>query len=259
MISPHINMTAVDIDNIQLRQYIVNKRVFNSVPCIMLSYPEEGRLEIYEGNDVLEFINKILRMMNKPSIQAFLHLPTPKANVPSMRVETQQNTQQQSINKTMLTDISLDETTQSINNTKPNNKKSSVAVKISDPFEEEKEIEKMTNTESSENFRNMYTDRMSSNLNIKKGEGHEGMQSSLSTIAQDNNQSIDIINPIDDDDTDNSLLIQPTNVSVSDLVGSNGSGMHSKELEAKSEKIKSTAQELLREREIMDAQYNKKR
>jgi hypothetical protein len=265
MITPHVNLTAVDIDNIQIRNYLLDKRIFHTVPCILLSYPTEGRIELYEGNDVLEFINKILRMLNKPSIQAFLNLPSAKPNIPSMRIESQSSKINVHNGKTMLTDDIVD-TGKPIPKV---NGKSSSAVKISDPFEEEKEMDQLANTESSENFRNMYTDRMSSNLNIKKGEGHDNMNSSLSKIEQnktdivsdilsDSNESSSMINPLDDDE-DNSLLIQPTKINMNDLVGPGGGNIISKETEAKSEKIKSTAQELLRERELMDAKYNKGR
>ncbi len=269
-IAPSTGLIAIDADNIKMRNYLLSLKIFNSVPCIILSYPNENRMEIYEGNDVIMFLNKILSMLGKPSVEVQLNkvsnlsqLPNlPKANIPSMRVtssaSTVTSTKPKSENgKTML---SFD--SKPVSNVPKG--KTPIAVRIDDPFEEHRELEKLANTDPSD-MKNVYQDRMmNSNLNIKKGEGHENMKSSISSIGEDSKTELSRnsnFTPLDDDDynsSDNSLIIQPTKVDYNDLVGPNGPPQN-KELEAKQDRIKNAAAAMMSEREELDSVFSKKK
>ena len=97
-------------------------------------------------------------------------------------------------------------------------------------------------------YTNNYQDRLTNpNLNIKKGNGHETMRSSLTSIQSDTE-------PVS---VDESLLITPTEMNYNDLVGPNGPPVN-KEAESKHEKIKSAASSMMAEREKLDSQYVKK-
>jgi hypothetical protein len=266
-IAPSTGLIAIDADNIKMRNYLLSLKIFNSVPCIILSYPNENRMEIYEGNDVIMFLNKILSMLGKPSVEVQLNkvsqLPNlPKANIPSMRVtssaSTVTSTKPKSENgKTML---SFD--SKPVSNVPKG--KTPIAVRIDDPFEEHRELEKLANTDPSD-MKNVYQDRMmNSNLNIKKGEGHENMKSSITSIGEDSKTELSRnsnFTPLDDDDynsSDNSLIIQPTKVDYNDLVGPNGPPQN-KELEAKQDRIKNAAAAMMSEREELDSVFSKKK
>ena len=269
-IAPSTGLIAIDADNMKMRNYLLSLKIFHSVPCIILSYPSENRMEIYEGNDVIMFLNKILSMLGKPSVEVQLNkvsqLPTiPKATIPSMRVtsstSTVTSTKPKSENgKTML---SFD--SKPVSNVPKG--KTPIAVRIDDPFEEHRELEKLANTDPSD-MKNIYQDRMmNSKLDIKKGEGHENMKSSISSM--EDNSKIELnggsgstnFTPLDDDDynsSENSLIIQPTKVDYNDLVGPNGPPQN-KELEAKQDRIKNAAAAMMSEREELDSVFSKKK
>ena len=123
--------------------------------------------------------------------------------------------------------------------------KKQIAVKIEDIFENDEDYEE---DEEEVMYTNNYQDRLTNpNLNIKKGNGHETMRSSLSSIPSDTVS----------DSVDESLLITPTEMNYNDLVGPNGPPVN-KEAESKHEKIKSAASSMMAEREKLDSQYVKK-
>ena len=269
-IAPSTGLIAIDADNMKMRNYLLSLKIFHSVPCIILSYPSENRMEIYEGNDVIMFLNKILAMLGKPSVEVQLNkvsqLPNlPKANIPSMRVtssaSTVTSTKPKSENgKTML---SFDSKPVSNVSNVPKGK-TPIAVRIDDPFEEHRELEKLANTDPSD-MKNIYQDRMmNSKLDIKKGEGHENMKSSISSMEDNSKTELSggtNFTPLDDNDynsSENSLIIQPTKVDYNDLVGPNGPPQN-KELEAKQDRIKNAAAAMMSEREELDSVFSKKK
>ena len=278
-IAPSTGLIAVDADNIKMRNYLLSLKVFHSVPCIILSYPSENRMEIYEGNDVILFLNKILTMLGKPSVEVQLN-KIPKANVPtipSMRVSSSTSSststpnqpvisnKQKSVNgKTMLSFDSKSSEQIARSSEQPKGK-TPVAVRIDDPFEEHRELEKLANTDPSD-MKNVYQDRMmNTSLNIKKGEGHENMKSSISSVMEElsntNANANTNFTPLDDDDynsSENSLIIQPTKIDYNDLVGPNGPPQN-KELEAKQDRIKNAAAAMMSEREELDNVFSKKK
>lgn len=207
-------LVLIDADDVNVRNYLLKLKLFHTVPCIILSYPGENRMEIYEGLDVISLCNKML------SMYGFDLISFPSENV-SMRLPKIEG------GKTML---NFDE-------------KKQIAVKIEDIFENDEEDE-----EEEVMYTNNYQDRLTNpNLNIKKGNGHETMRSSLSSIPSDNVS----------DSVDESLLITPTEMNYNDLVGPNGPPVN-KEAESKHEKIKSAASSMMAEREKLDSQYVKK-
>jgi hypothetical protein len=64
-ISPHFNTKVIDIDNIGIRKAIVNatKYKIESVPAIILLYPQNGKIEKHEGQDVINLLNKGVSMV----------------------------------------------------------------------------------------------------------------------------------------------------------------------------------------------------
>jgi len=272
-IAPTTGLIAIDADNIKMRNYLLSLKVFHSVPCIILSYPKENRMEIYEGYDVILFLNKILSMLGKPSVEVQLNkvlqsTRVPSANIPSMRVSSSvspvtKNKPKGEVGKTMLSFDSnpLEKDNHSLQSSVPKGK-TQIAVRIDDPFEEHRELEKLANTDPSD-MKNVYQDRMmNTNLNIKKGEGHENMKSSITSIGEESKTELSRntnFTPLDDDDynsSDNSLIIQPTKVDYNDLVGPNGPPQN-KELEAKQDRIKNAAAAMMSEREELDNVFSK--
>lgn len=274
-IAPSTELIAIDADKPKIRNYLLSLNIFKKVPCIILSYPSENRLEIIEGYDVIELINKILKMLGKPSVEEQLNTKSIPSNieVPSMRKTTPLVSSSSSnrkpkgqVGKTML-DFSTTEEEIPQNFNKPK------AVRIDDPFEHEKELQQLANMDPNENHKNSYIDRVTNpNMNIKKGEGHEGMKSSLNSTTEvsfpEENQISTNITSLDDDysfgesdnfnnnDNDNSLLMSKTKVNMSDLLGTNGPPPN-KELEAKQDRIKNAAAAMMSEREALDSQFNK--
>jgi len=262
-IAPATGLIALDADNPKLRQYLTSLRVFQTVPCIILSFPTENRMEIYEKSDVIQLLNKTLKMLNKPSIEEQLNISKPSSvSVPSMRASSS-STSKKELGKTLL---NFDDPTPP---SKPKNTSSNqtpIAVRIDDPFAEEREQQKLIDTDPGDAYKNTYQDRLSNpNLKIQKGAGHENMKSSLSSgmtsIESDPIESVTALSgtPIDTDDystSDNSLLIQPTKVDYNDLVGPNGPPQN-RELEAKQDRIKNAAAAMMSEREAADSQFNK--
>ncbi len=64
-ISPHFNTKVVNIDNIGIRKAIVNATQYKieSVPAIILLYPQTGKIEKHEGQDVINLLNKGVSMV----------------------------------------------------------------------------------------------------------------------------------------------------------------------------------------------------
>jgi hypothetical protein len=64
-ISPHFNTKVVNIDNIGVRKAIVNATKYNieTVPAIILLYPQNGKIEKHEGQDVINLLNKGVSMV----------------------------------------------------------------------------------------------------------------------------------------------------------------------------------------------------
>ena len=209
-------LVLIDADDVNVRNYLLKLKLFHTVPCMILSYPVENRMEIYEGLDVISLCNKML------SMYGFDLISFPSENV-SMRLPKIEG------GKTML---NFDE-------------KKQIAVKIEDIFENDEDYEE---DEEEVMYTNNYQDRLTNpNLNIKKGNGHETMRSSLTSIPSDTVP----------DSVDESLLITPTEMNYNDLVGPNGPPVN-KEAESKHEKIKSAASSMMAEREKLDSQYVKK-
>ena len=209
-------LVLIDADDVNVRNYLLKLKLFHTVPCMILSYPVENRMEIYEGLDVISLCNKML------SMYGFDLISFPSENV-SMRLPKMEG------GKTML---NFDE-------------KKQIAVKIEDIFENDEDYEE---DEEEVMYTNNYQDRLTNpNLNIKKGNGHETMRSSLTSIQSDN----------EPESVDESLLITPTEMNYNDLVGPNGPPVN-KEAESKHEKIKSAASSMMAEREKLDSQYVKK-
>jgi hypothetical protein len=263
-IAPSTGLIALDADNPKVRQYLLSLRVFQSVPCIILSFPGENRLEIYEKSDVIQLLNKILKMLNKPSVEEQLNLSsTSSTSIPSMRVPTAPvSKKSDTLGKTML---NFDSNSQAKVNVETSKKP--VAVRIDDPFAEDREQQKLIDSDPGDAYKNSYQDRLSNpNLKIQKGEGHEKMKSSLSSgmtsIESDPIESVTSLSgtPIDmiDDysSNDTGLLIEPTKMNYNDLVGPNGPPQN-RELEAKQDKIKNAAAAMMSEREAIDSEFNK--
>ena len=214
-------LVLIDADDVNVRNYLLKLKLFHTVPCMILSYPVENRMEIYEGLDVISLCNKML------SMYGFDLISFPSENL-SMRLSKTDGGKSEG-GKTML---NFDE-------------KKQIAVKIEDIFENDEDYEE---DEEEVMYTNNYQDRLTNpNLNIKKGNGHETMRSSLSSIPSDNVS----------DSVDESLLITPTEMNYNDLVGPNGPPVN-KEAESKHEKIKSAASSMMAEREKLDSQYVKK-
>jgi hypothetical protein len=64
-IAPHFNTRVVNIDNIGIRKSIVNatKYKIESVPAILLLYPQSGKIEKHEGQGVIDLLNKGVAMV----------------------------------------------------------------------------------------------------------------------------------------------------------------------------------------------------
>lgn len=64
-ISPHFNTKVVNIDNIGIRKAIVNATQYQieTVPAIILLYPQNGKIEKHEGQDVINLLNKGVSMV----------------------------------------------------------------------------------------------------------------------------------------------------------------------------------------------------
>ena len=215
-------LVLIDADDVNVRNYLLKLKLFHTVPCLILSYPVENRMEIYEGLDVISLCNKMLDMYGFDLIS----FPSENLDIPSMRLSKIEG------GKTML---NFDENKQ-------------IAVKIEDIFENDEDYEE---DEEEVMYTNNYQDRLTNpNLNIKKGNGHENMRSSLTSIQSDNG-------PDSENSVDESLLITPTEMNYNDLVGPNGPPVN-KEAESKHEKIKSAASSMMAEREKLDSQYVKK-
>jgi hypothetical protein len=243
------SIQPVCIDSQDIRSYLHKKQLFKTVPSILLNFPDENKIEIYEGNDVIELLNNVCRLLDKPSVNDIL-------NGTHMRTQQVSNVSVPNMRQTVTPLPSLSKNP------------SDMAVKIEDPFAEQREMQKMIDTDPGDNFRNMYADRMSKPLEIKKGEGHESLQnSSLKQSPTENEPSISegkgftslsFDNADDDDNSENSLLIRPSEVSKAEMSGS-ASASSSRELEAKQKRINSAAQDMMRERDEQDQEYNKKR
>lgn len=232
------SIQPVCVDSQDIRGYISKKQLFKTVPAILLNFPEENKIEIYEGNDVIELLNNVCMLIGKPSVHDIINGGYRQVEIPSMRALPEKN------KKTQFN---------------PNE----MAVKIEDPFAEQREMQKMIDTDPGDNFRNMYADRMSNPLHIKKGEGHEGLKnSSLKQAEPEQTEQVSTgftsLSFDDMDDGENSLLIRPSEVSKADMAGSTSSSS-SRELEAKQKRINTAAQDMMRERDEQDQEYNKKR
>ena len=246
------SIQPINIDNYIIREKIRDKHLFQSVPAILLNYPDENRVEIYEGQDVLSLLDKVCQLLGKPSIDQILNQYT-SPSVPSMRHSTPAPSSSSSRGRGK-TSLSFGDP-------------SDMAVKIDDPFKEQAHLKELAETEPSENFRNMYAERMTMSTDIKKGEGHEGLPNSSlkQSPAEDNDipskgittLSFDASSSSEDDDS-GSLLMKPSDVSKADMAGSANSSS-SRELEAKQKRINSAAQDMMRERDELDQSFNKKR
>jgi hypothetical protein len=64
-IAPYFNTKIVNIDNIGIRKAIVNatKYKIESVPAIILLYPQTGKIEKHEGQGVINLLNKGVSMV----------------------------------------------------------------------------------------------------------------------------------------------------------------------------------------------------
>ncbi len=64
-ISPHFNTKIINIDNIGIRKAIVNATQYKieTVPAIILLYPQNGKIEKHEGQDVINLLNKGVQMV----------------------------------------------------------------------------------------------------------------------------------------------------------------------------------------------------
>ena len=64
-ISPHFNTKVINIDNIGVRKAIVNATKYNieTVPAIILLYPQNGKIEKHEGQEVIDLLNKGVSMV----------------------------------------------------------------------------------------------------------------------------------------------------------------------------------------------------
>ncbi len=79
-IAPHFNTKIVNIDNIGIRKAIVNATKYNieSVPAIILLYPQSGKIEKHEGQDVINLLNKGVSMV-QAKVQAEEQMKKSKA------------------------------------------------------------------------------------------------------------------------------------------------------------------------------------
>lgn len=57
-VSPHLHTRILEIDNPEIRQLVVESGKISMVPCIALIYPLENKMEFYEGPDALHVLNK---------------------------------------------------------------------------------------------------------------------------------------------------------------------------------------------------------
>ena len=64
-ISPHFNTKVINIDNIGIRKAIVNATQYKieTVPAIILLYPQNGKIEKHEGQEVIDLLNKGVSMV----------------------------------------------------------------------------------------------------------------------------------------------------------------------------------------------------
>ena len=62
----NVNMEYICVDNKQIRNRILNSKniKFNSVPCILLVYPNK-KIEQYEGNDAVNLVNGLISYLNQ--------------------------------------------------------------------------------------------------------------------------------------------------------------------------------------------------
>ena len=55
-LAPHLNMKVLEIDHPKVRELIVSSNKIRTVPCIALVYPQENKVDFYEGNAALQLL-----------------------------------------------------------------------------------------------------------------------------------------------------------------------------------------------------------
>jgi hypothetical protein len=78
-LSPYINLRILDIDHPETRELVLQSGDFSTVPCIVLIYPSQNRIEYYERTDAVNLINKAVQ-----TVQDRLAAQTPPSVDPSV-------------------------------------------------------------------------------------------------------------------------------------------------------------------------------
>jgi hypothetical protein len=219
LITKYVQCELIDIDNPKLREMVVD--TIENVPSIIVLYPllKDNNIELYEGSDAFSLIQKIASLIQE-------------------KLENDNNIAQQQIVQQHLTQQQLVEQLSQLNNSQQN---------IIHPPQQDNIIDDI----SLPHDLGSISSRSVVPPHIKKGEGHENMKSSLSSIKDDDSSSLN--NIIDDSFLDNNMsgIITPTNdFNMNDIIGSSdGGGMINKEATLKSNKITNSVKEMMRQRD----------
>jgi hypothetical protein len=225
-ISPHLQTVMIDIDNPQTRKSIQNLKVVKKVPCALLVNNQFNSADFYEGVDFFNLINRTIEMIQAKQTKEI----TQAAETPISEIFSTESkpaappARQPSPGKKV--------------------KKTVTIVEPIEDFEQESNVKFQPDVATSMMARMMPA-------GIKKGEGHENMKSSLPSAAKEPSFS-DIGGigvPVTGEYDDSEYEDKPKGMSPEEILGS-GNGGSSARTE-KSRSIRSSAEELMREREGM--------
>jgi len=68
-IAPHLNTRILEIDHPMIRQKVVDSGKIKTVPCIVLLYPNQQKMQFFEGVDALRLIQQLVQQVQQ-KIQA---------------------------------------------------------------------------------------------------------------------------------------------------------------------------------------------
>ena len=288
-IAPHFNTKIINIDNPETRNILLNSTTYkiNSVPAVLLIHPKQNEIQLFEGIEVVNLLNKGIEMVQQLISQQ------------QLAAQQQENETGARKGKTPLNKILSDNDEETSSRRPPG-----ARVSMDDILEEEEtddEEEEKPPSRRKIGKTTIFPDRQFSPADDDdmistqkylppKGEGHDGMaRSSLSEVTDDSRDSMmndrnmtypprmDIERAPQDDEEDVSpkpilkkkgpgrppknkvkfvdvdveeqLNTAPTGMSMDEILSPEQGGGISKERSAKSTAIKQGAEALMAERE----------
>lgn len=215
-ISPHIQTVLIDIDNPQTRKGIQKLKVVKRVPCALLVNKQFGSADFYEGVDFFNLLNRTIEMIQAKQAKTISQpAETPVASLPVQQVSEPASGA-------------------------PTKPKKSVTIVEPIEREEESRVDFQPDVASSIMSRAMPS-------GIKKGEGHENMRSSLSSVSSSPESKFGMGTSIEEDDSE--YDDKPKGMTTEEILGS-GNGASSARTE-KSKSLRTSAEEMMRQRDEM--------